>query len=811
MSDLSKLSDADLLAAYKAAKSAPAASPFDAALAAEGVSGPVADLARSIYMQESGGGKNTRTSNAGAVGGMQILPSTFAGVADKDWDINDPTQNARAGIRYLKQGYDAAAGDPALAAAFYYGGPGGLEKARRGVAVSDPRNPNAPNTLQYGQQVAARLPKDKGLIQRGVEAVIPSANAAEPTKNPLEGMSDEELLAAYQKLKGTPTQPAPVEAAAAPEGGGAAFGVYPKARRDAKNNSTDALGSALKGVASGFADVGNTIINSGTKAAANAIPSQPNMLINPDVQRPQAGITNIVSGQMPMSPAEQRNAERAQGLKDFNEENKGAIFSGGRLIGNIAATYPVGGAIAAPIRAAGGSLSASAPVVGNALTKFGNAIASGGMTVGGAAPTTLAQGAGNALLRLGGGAINGAATAGIINPDDAKTGALYGMATPAVAMAVAPVGRAIGNRMAARQAEQAAAYARNAPLTQTLQDGVQAGYVVPPSSVNPTLYNTVKESISGKIATAQVASARNQEVTDRLVRRALGLAEDAPLSTEALQAYRTAQVQAGYEPLRQMGTVRADPQFNQDLNTIIRNNTGRGTIPAIVNDEVRNLANSHRSQGFDAGDAVDAIRQLRENAQDAFRTGNTALGRTNRAIADAYEGAIERSIPANNPQLLQAYRDARANIARSFSVENALKEGTGAVDARKLGAELQKDVPLDGDLLTVARFASAFPKATQPPSMVAGAGVHNLKAGLASASAGAGAYALGPVGAVAGAAYPFLVPPVIRAQMFSQRAQNALIPQAPAVGGNRLLQFAQRPEVQQLMYKAAPIAATQSP
>ncbi|MNX46024.1 Transglycosylase SLT domain protein [compost metagenome] len=158
---------------------APSGDPFAAALAAEGVTGPLADLARSIYMQESGGGKNSKTSNRGAVGGMQILPGTFSGVADKDWDINDPTQNARAGIRYLKQGYEAAGGDPALAGAFYYGGPGGLEKARRGVAVSDPRNPDAPNTLQYGAQVAARIPKEKGLIQRGVEAVIPSANATE--------------------------------------------------------------------------------------------------------------------------------------------------------------------------------------------------------------------------------------------------------------------------------------------------------------------------------------------------------------------------------------------------------------------------------------------------------------------------------------------------------------------------------------------------------------------------------------------------------------------------------------------------------
>ena len=132
---------------------------FEAALAAEGVSGPLADLARSVNQQESGRGKNTGTSNAGAQGGMQIIPSTFNSVADKGWSIADPTHNARAGIRYLKQLDKQSGGDPALTAAGYYGGPGGLEKARKGIAVSDPRNPHAPNTLQYGQQVAGRLGK----------------------------------------------------------------------------------------------------------------------------------------------------------------------------------------------------------------------------------------------------------------------------------------------------------------------------------------------------------------------------------------------------------------------------------------------------------------------------------------------------------------------------------------------------------------------------------------------------------------------------------------------------------------------------
>jgi len=130
---------------------------FADALKAEGVTGKLADLAYSIYAQESGQGANPKTSNAGAVGGMQIIPKTFAAMADKGWDINDPLQNARAGIRYIKYLDQKAEGNPTLTAVGYYGGEGAIGKARKGISVGDPRNPNAPNTLQYAQQVVARM------------------------------------------------------------------------------------------------------------------------------------------------------------------------------------------------------------------------------------------------------------------------------------------------------------------------------------------------------------------------------------------------------------------------------------------------------------------------------------------------------------------------------------------------------------------------------------------------------------------------------------------------------------------------------
>lgn len=133
------------------------------ALRAENMTGDLEKVARSIYAQESGSGRNTKTSNRGARGGMQIIPDTFARMADPGWDIDNPEHNTRAGLRYIQHLSKLAGGDPRLTAIGYYGGEGAIAKARKGVAVSDPVNPKAPNTFQYGDEVVARA----GLAPRG--------------------------------------------------------------------------------------------------------------------------------------------------------------------------------------------------------------------------------------------------------------------------------------------------------------------------------------------------------------------------------------------------------------------------------------------------------------------------------------------------------------------------------------------------------------------------------------------------------------------------------------------------------------------
>jgi len=282
---------------------APAAqqSPLDKALAAEGTTGPVADIARSIYTQESGAGSNTKTSNANAVGGMQVQPDTFSSVADKGWNIHDPVQNARAGVRYVQQMYSQAGGDPVLTAAGYYGGPGGLEKARQGIPVSDPRNPGAPNTLQYGQQVASRLPQSSPAVYD------PNAFNADDIVAALTGSGQANAAQAQQTVAG-PSQASQIpgtNAVAPPSDHGVAQPDQPQTWWD-----------KLKGA-------GEAALATGTGLAAGVVGPAAGLAygITHDYGTPQgvrnaADVASNVSDSMTYAPRTQSGQQQTQAIGD---------------------------------------------------------------------------------------------------------------------------------------------------------------------------------------------------------------------------------------------------------------------------------------------------------------------------------------------------------------------------------------------------------------------------------------------------------------------------------------------------------------
>ena len=99
-----------------------------------------------------------------------------------------------------------------------------------------------------------------------------------------------------------------------------------------------------------------------------------------------------------------------------------ALASGGRFVGNVAATLPVGGVAAAPFKA----LATAAPVTARVAAPVAEALTSGGFRAG------QATGAAGAAARATGGAVTGGASAGLVNPDDIAAGAALGAAVPVI-------------------------------------------------------------------------------------------------------------------------------------------------------------------------------------------------------------------------------------------------------------------------------------------------------------------------------------------------------------------------------------------
>jgi hypothetical protein len=335
----------------------------------------------------------------------------------------------------------------------------------------------------------------------------------------------------------------------------------------------------------------------------------------------------------------------------------------------------------------------------------------------------------------------------------------------------------------------------------TLAEGQAAGYVVPPSYAGQGAKGRVLEMLSGKYKTNQAAGIRNQEVTDRLARQALGIADDEPLTKEAMAEVRRAAASQGYAPIASIGAVPTDDVFMKSLDDITANlNKASQSFPGAVDDSVAKLVEPLRVQGFDADGALEMVQILRDKADDAYRTGNSGLGKANKAAAKAIEDQIERHLESggkDSAAMLKAFRDARTQMAKSHTVEKAIREGGGTVDALKIGGELQRGKPLTGELATIGKFANNYRDVAGIPK----SGAANPST-VVDAAVGAGAIGSGNIPL---ALLP-LARPVARNRVLSPAFQAAKVHPNYAVNPNllRISRFMNDPVAQSIMGMSVP-------
>lgn len=294
---------------------------------------------------------------------------------------------------------------------------------------------------------------------------------------------------------------------------------------------------------------------------------------------------------------------------------------------------------------------------------------------------------------------------------------------------------------------------QKAPLTDTMNEVRNAGYVMPPSMTNPTVYNRIMEGLGGKAATEQDASMANDATTAALVRNQLrapssmGITEQSlgQLADERAQIYRDVAALPSLPP-KNIGTFTT-PDANLPM-------TGKQPqSPSAALEKLRSVRL----------DAKDYWREFQKNGSVDARNKYVELS----SRAAALEGSIEKAaVAAGHPEMVDQLRAARTDIAQIHDVERALNTDRGEVSAIDLARARDKGVPLSGDLLTAAKMGNAFHKAIKRPEQIGSPGVNNLVSTLAAATGGGiGAAAGNAPGAFLGAALGAVTVPAAQLAM----------------------------------------------
>lgn len=252
---------------------------------------------------------------------------------------------------------------------------------------------------------------------------------------------------------------------------------------------------------------------------------------------------------------------------------------------------------------------------------------------------------------------------------------------------------------------------------QAFTNAHEAGYIVPPATVQPTFKNRMLESIGGKTAMQQDARMANTPVTEALSNRAFGLPETmGPVSAEDLATVRQGASPA-YEALKGLGTVKADKTYLEALAQIGAKQAGASRTfgGPFSESAVKPYLEALAKDEIPAADAVDATKILRGLADKHFAGGDKSTGNAFKQASNALESLLERrGKETGQDGLVDAFQAARKTIAQTYSAEKAVNDAAGTFSPKVLAAQLKRKVPLEGDLRTIGEFGARFPKISEP-------------------------------------------------------------------------------------------------
>lgn len=282
------------------------------------------------------------------------------------------------------------------------------------------------------------------------------------------------------------------------------------------------------------------------------------------------------------------------------------------------------------------------------------------------------------------------------------------------------VAKIVGNKFNKVKADRAIKKAQNQQADDLLKKSQEAGYVVPPAQVNPRGRTLMSESLAGKANIQQGAALKNQEVTNNLAKKSLGISDDTPLTIETVENVKT---QAGkvYEELKNVGDINLDQTFKDNIifKALADYDTNIKDFDSLKNPYIEKLAKDllgdvdNPRTSFNSNAIVTLVKRLGQRAKlDARSTDPLRIEASfvQRDIANELLDLVERNLIKNKADisLINRFKDAKVKIAKANTVLNAL-DSQGNVVAGKIKGDFLTD-----ELKLISDFAEFSPRSVQP-------------------------------------------------------------------------------------------------
>ena len=444
----------------------------------------------------------------------------------------------------------------------------------------------------------------------------------------------------------------------------------------------------------------------------------------------------------------QRRADMDAGLRELGADTDSMLYKGGKLAGEIAGTAGAGGAVANVLGRTG---AVSAPMLA--------AIRSYGFSAPGASLGT----------RSVGGAVSGFASAGLVNPEDATTGAVIGGALPGVTRLAGAAGRKAGSVL--RGPEISPEVANLAKRAAQLGIDVPADRIAQSKPLDAVSSALNYIPFSGRAGT----EARMSEQLNRALSKTFG--QDSSNVTQALRKADDA-LGSKFDDFLLNNSVKVDRQFLDDLAGAV--NMAVKELPrdqaGVISSQVDEIVSKAGSGAIDGQAAYNIKRTL-----DRIGARNSPEAWYAIDLKQKLMEALNRSVGDTKAQ---GFKELRSQYGNMLALQKLAKNGAeGEISAARLSN--MRNIR-NGQLQELADIAAQFVK---PREGQHGA-MQRAVVGLGTASVGGFPGLLG--GMTAGRA--------TNAALNSKLARGLLL-NDPSPG----LGLLSNPDLLQFGYRAAPV------